>query len=127
MSEHFHTPEERGIVIGLAVTFVFPMSAWMSSELSNGLGLCRICLLTRFVYLSRLLPCQVCSQVPDRVQSRHRLCLGFARAHTRLPMAIHATIEQQEDEVMQQESDEETKTGGGMVKGELASVPTLRV
>ncbi|KAJ9091483.1 hypothetical protein QFC20_007623 [Naganishia adeliensis] len=30
MSEHFRTPEERGIVIGLAVTFVFPMSAWMS-------------------------------------------------------------------------------------------------
>ncbi|KAJ9114058.1 hypothetical protein QFC22_005878 [Naganishia vaughanmartiniae] len=30
MSAHFRTPEERGIVIGLAVTFVFPMSAWMS-------------------------------------------------------------------------------------------------
>ncbi|KAJ9112857.1 hypothetical protein QFC19_000412 [Naganishia cerealis] len=30
MSAHFKTPEERGIVIGLAVTFVFPMSAWMS-------------------------------------------------------------------------------------------------
>jgi hypothetical protein len=32
MSEFFRTPEERGIVIGLAVTFVFPMSAWMSSQ-----------------------------------------------------------------------------------------------
>jgi hypothetical protein len=32
MSEHFQTPEERSIIIGLAVTFVFPMSAWMSSR-----------------------------------------------------------------------------------------------
>jgi hypothetical protein len=31
MSEHFRTPEERGIVIGIAVTFVSSMSAWMSS------------------------------------------------------------------------------------------------
>ena len=44
----------------------------------------------------------------------------------RQPAGAVMTFEQQEDEVMRQESDEETKIGGGMVKSELASVPTLR-
>jgi hypothetical protein len=44
MSEHFKTPEERGILIGLAVTFVFPMSAWMSSA-SVSIGGCQCSLL----------------------------------------------------------------------------------
>jgi hypothetical protein len=54
------------------------------------------------------------------------LTLVFRWLSMRQPAGAVMTIEQQEDEVMQQESDEETKTGGGMVKGELASVPTLR-
>ena len=54
------------------------------------------------------------------------LTLVFRWLSLRQPTGAAMTVEQQEDDVMRHESDEETKTGGDMVKGELASVPTLR-
>ena len=50
------------------------------------------------VYLSRLLPCQIRSEIPDRIQGRHRLCLGLDRSDTRLSLVVDATTRRRRDD-----------------------------
>lgn len=72
MSAHFKTPEERGIVIGLAVTFVFPMSAWMSSTYTLSLDICTL-FIPPASHNSRLLSGKARTRVSHRLQGAHRV------------------------------------------------------
>jgi hypothetical protein len=89
MSEHFKTPEERGILIGLAVTFVFPMSAWMSSA-SVSVDGCQCSLLINLsrAYNSRILSCQARSRLPHRLQGPYRLFVGLHYADPCLQVVV---------------------------------------
>ena len=91
MSEYFKTPEERGIVIGLAVTFVFPMSAWMSRKFPGALSLFGTARQTLTCQPnSRFLPGKVRSTLPHRLQGSSRLCSRVHAVHIGFQMVVFA-------------------------------------